>query len=404
MQRKVYSVGQINSYIKNMFTQDFVLNRVSVSGEVSNCKYHSSGHIYFSLKDESGTLACVMFASARTGLAFRLCDGMQIVADGSVSAYERDGKYQLYATRIRKDGAGLLYERYLALKQELEEMGMFAPEYKQPIPAFVRKLGVVTAPTGAAVRDIINVSKRRNPGIQIILYPAKVQGDGAAESVAAGLYALDALGLDVIIVGRGGGSIEDLWAFNEELVARAIFECRTPVISAVGHETDTTIADFAADLRAPTPSAAAELAVPDVGAVLEQLYTQKTSFDRLMKNRISMERMKLERYQLRMRYASPQQRVREQRQHLADLEGTLTDDMRRLLEIRKQQMALYVQKLKNVSPLEKLTQGYACVTDTVGARVYSTGQAAKGDALRIYVSDGCIEAEVTGTETFKMQE
>ncbi len=401
MQRKVYSVGQINSYIKNMFTQDFVLNRVSVSGEVSNCKYHSSGHIYFSLKDESGTLACVMFASARTGLAFRLSEGMQIVADGSVSVYERDGKYQLYVTRIRKDGAGLLYERYLALKQELEEMGMFASEYKQPIPAFVKKLGVVTASTGAAVRDIINVSKRRSPGIQIYLYPAKVQGDGAAESVAKGLHALDALGLDVIIAGRGGGSIEDLWAFNEEIVARAIFECRTPVISAVGHETDTTIADFVADLRAPTPSAAAELAVPDVGAVLEQLHTRKTSLDRLMKSRVSISRMNLERYQLRMRYASPQQRVLEQRQRLADLEESMTAAMQQLMEIRKQQMALYVQKLKSVSPLEKLTQGYACVTDAAGARVYATGQVAKGDAVRIYVLDGCIEAEVTGTEVLE---
>ncbi|MCC8106962.1 MAG: exodeoxyribonuclease VII large subunit [Clostridiales bacterium] len=401
MQRKVYSVGQINSYIKNMFTQDFVLNRVSVSGEVSNCKYHSSGHIYFSLKDESGTLACVMFASARTGLAFRLSEGMQIVADGSVSVYERDGKYQLYVTRIRKDGAGLLYERYLALKQELEEMGMFASEYKQPIPAFVKKLGVVTASTGAAVRDIINVSKRRSPGIQIYLYPAKVQGDGAAESVAKGLHALDALGLDVIIAGRGGGSIEDLWAFNEEIVARAIFECRTPVISAVGHETDTTIADFVADLRAPTPSAAAELAVPDVGAVLEQLHTRKTSLDRLMKSWVSISRMNLERYQLRMRYASPQQRVLEQRQRLADLEESMTAAMQQLMEIRKQQMALYVQKLKSVSPLEKLTQGYACVTDAAGARVYATGQVAEGDAVRIYVLDGCIEAEATGTEVLE---
>ncbi len=401
MQRKVYSVGQINSYIKNMFTQDFVLNRVSVSGEVSNCKYHSSGHIYFSLKDESGTLACVMFASARTGLAFRLCDGMQIVADGSVSVYERDGKYQLYTTRIRKDGAGLLYERYLALKQELEEMGMFASEYKQPIPSFVRKLGVVTAPTGAAVRDIINVSKRRSPGIQIYLYPAKVQGDGAAESVAKGLRALDKLGPDVIIVGRGGGSIEDLWAFNEEIVARAIFECKTPVISAVGHETDTTIADFVADLRAPTPSAAAELAVPDTGTVSEQLLSGKMSLDRLMRSRVSFERMKLEKYQMRMRYASPLQRVREQRQRLSDLEESMTDAMQRLMETRKQQMALYAQKLKSVSPLEKLTQGYACVTNAAGIRVYSAGQVAEQDSVRIYVSDGCIEAVVTGTETLE---
>ena len=242
--QKVYSVGQVNAYIKNMFVQDFVLNRIQVRGEVSNCIYHTSGHLYFSLKDSAGALACVMFASARKGLAFRLSDGQQVVVSGSVSVYERDGRYQLYASRIQQDGAGVLYERYLQLKQELEEMGMFAQEYKKPLPAYVTRLGVVTAPTGAAVRDIIQIAKRRNPGLQIILYPAKVQGEGAAGSVAEGIAALDRLDVDVIIAGRGGGSIEDLWAFNEETVARAIFACGTPVISAVGHETDTTIADL----------------------------------------------------------------------------------------------------------------------------------------------------------------
>ncbi|MCD8336430.1 MAG: exodeoxyribonuclease VII large subunit [Lachnospiraceae bacterium] len=398
MQQKVYSVGQINSYIKMMFTQDFVLNRVSISGEVSNCKYHTSGHIYFSLKDETGTIACVMFASARKGLAFRLSDGMQVIADGSVGVYERDGKYQLYVSRMRQDGAGLLYERFLALKQELEDMGMFSPEYKQPIPAFVRKLGVVTAPTGAAVQDIINISRRRSPGIQIILYPAKVQGDGAAESVADGIRALDKLGLDVIIAGRGGGSIEDLWAFNEEIVARAIFECRTPVISAVGHETDTTIADFVADLRAPTPSAAAELAVTDTVAAAEQLLAHRTAMERLMRSRIAEYRMRLEQDQTRLKYASPVQRVREQRQRLIDLEESYDRAMKQLLETKKHAMALYAQKLKNVSPLEKLTQGYACVTDHAGGRVYSVGQVKAKDAIRVYVSDGVMEAEVKTAE------
>ena len=259
--KNVYSVGQVNRYVKNMFTQDFFLQKVYVKGEVSNCKYHTSGHIYFSLKDETGTISCVMFAGQRRGLGFSMKDGDKVVAGGTVDVYERDGRYQLYVKEITLEGAGALYERFLALKQELEEMGMFAQEYKQPIPPFVRKLGVVTAPTGAAVQDIRNVSLRRNPYLQIILYPALVQGEGAAESVAKGIRMLDEAGVDVIIAGRGGGSIEDLWAFNEEIVARAIFECRTPVISAVGHETDFTIADFVADLRAPTPSAAAELAV-----------------------------------------------------------------------------------------------------------------------------------------------
>ena len=259
--KNTYSVGQVNRYIKNMFTQDYLLQKIYVKGEVSNCKYHTSGHIYFSLKDETGTLNCVMFAGHRRGLAFAMKNGDKVIVGGSVDVYERDGRYQMYAKEITLEGAGTLYERYLALKQELEDMGMFAQEYKQPIPRFIRRLGVVTAPTGAAVQDIRNISYRRNPYLQIILYPALVQGAGAAESIVKGIQMLDKTDVDVIIVGRGGGSIEDLWAFNEEIVARAIFECSTPIISAVGHETDFTIADFVADLRAPTPSAAAELAI-----------------------------------------------------------------------------------------------------------------------------------------------
>ena len=265
--KNIYTVKQVNSYIKNMFAQDFMLSRIYVKGEISNCKYHTSGHIYFSLKDESGTIACVMFAGSRAGLSFRLQEGQQLIVLGSVSVYERDGRYQLYAREIVRDGVGALYERFEALKKELSEMGMFAPEYKRPIPRYVRTVGIVTAPTGAAVRDIINIAGRRNPYVQLILYPAQVQGDGAAQSVAKGIRALEKKQVDVIIVGRGGGSIEDLWAFNEETVARAVFDCTVPVISAVGHETDTTIADFAADLRAPTPSAAAELAVYDIREV-----------------------------------------------------------------------------------------------------------------------------------------
>ena len=264
-----------------------------------------------------------MFAGARGGLAFRMSNGQQVIVDGAVNVYERDGKYQLYATKIRQDGAGELYEKFVELKEELEEMGMFAPEYKQPIPKFVRRLGVVTAPTGAAIRDIINIATRRNPGIRIILYPAKVQGEGAAESVAAGLAALDALGVDVIIVGRGGGSIEDLWAFNEETVARAIFSCHTPVISAVGHETDTTIADFVADLRAPTPSAAAELAVADVTAWLQALDEDALQLQRIMQRMIKDARSRLRECELRMRYAKPQQRLMQQKQRLDEYEERL---------------------------------------------------------------------------------
>ena len=294
--RNVYTVKQVNAYIKNMFTQDFMLNRIYIKGEVSNCKYHTSGHLYFSLKDESGTIACVMFAGQRSGLSFRMQEGQQVIVLGSVSVYERDGRYQVYAKEIVLDGAGLLYEKFIKLKKELEEMGMFAPEYKKPIPKYVRTVGVVTAPTGAAVRDIINITRRRNPYVQILLYPALVQGDGASESVVRGIRALEEAKVDVMIVGRGGGSIEDLWAFNEEMVARAVFECSVPVISAVGHETDTTIIDYVADLRAPTPSAAAELAICNYRELLETIRTEWERMHRSMRRKLEVASLHTARY------------------------------------------------------------------------------------------------------------
>ena len=400
--QKVYSVGQINTYIRNMFTQDFVLNRVSVRGEISNLKYHTSGHIYFTLKDASAAIACVMFAGARGGLAFRMSNGQQIIVDGAVNVYERDGKYQLYATKIRQDGAGELYEKFLELKEELEEMGMFAPEYKQPIPKFVRRLGVVTAPTGAAIRDIINIATRRNPGIRIILYPAKVQGEGAAESVAAGLSALDALGVDVIIVGRGGGSIEDLWAFNEETVARAIFSCHTPVISAVGHETDTTIADFVADLRAPTPSAAAELAVADVTAWLQALDEDALQLQRIMQRMIKDARSRLRECELRMRYAKPQQRFMQQKQRLDEYEERLRRAMQSLLEQTRHQLALSEERLRRLSPYEKLESGYGCILTEDGRRVRSVSQVAPGEVVQICLADGRMTARIQEVKETKI--
>ncbi len=401
--QKVYSVGQINTYIRNMFTQDFVLNRVSVRGEISNLKYHTSGHIYFTLKDASAAIACVMFAGARGGLAFRMSNGQQVVVDGAVNVYERDGKYQLYATKIRQDGAGELYEKFLELKEELEEMGMFATEYKQPIPKFVRRLGVVTAPTGAAIRDIINIATRRNPGIRIILYPAKVQGEGAAESVAAGLAALDALGVDVIIVGRGGGSIEDLWAFNEETVARAIFSCHTPVISAVGHETDTTIADFVADLRAPTPSAAAELAVADVTAWLQVLDEDALQLQRLMQRMIKDARSRLRECELRMRYAKPQQRLMQQKQRLDEYEERLRRAMQSLLEQTRHQLALIEERLRRLSPYEKLESGYGCILTEDGRRIRSISQVAPGEVVQICLADGRMTAQIQEVKETKIE-
>ena len=318
--KRVYSVGQVNRYVKNMFLQDFVLKKVYVKGEVSNCKYHPSGHIYFSLKDETGVLSCVMFAGHRRGLAFRMKDGDQVVVGGAVDVLREGRTLSALCKEITQEGEGVLYERFLALKRELEEMGMFAQEYKQPIPEFIRRLGVVTAPAGAAIQDIRNISLRRNPYVQIILYPALVQGEGAADSIVKGIRMLDEAGVDVMIVGRGGGSIEDLWAFNEEKVARAIFDCRTPVISAVGHETDFTIADFVADLRAPTPSAAAELAVAQYGKLVENTASFRERLNRGMNAKLNLERLRLDQLQMRFQYLSPESRLRERRQLLLDYE------------------------------------------------------------------------------------
>ena len=396
--KNAYSVGQVNRYVKNMFTQDFFLQKIYVKGEVSNCKYHTSGHIYFSLKDETGTMSCVMFAGHRRGLAFSMKDGDKVIVGGSVDVYERDGRYQLYAKEITLEGAGALYERYLALKQELEEMGMFAGEYKQPIPKFIRRLGVVTAPTGAAVQDIRNISYRRNPYLQIILYPALVQGAGAAESIVKGIRMLDGLNVDVIIVGRGGGSIEDLWAFNEEIVARAIFECRTPVISAVGHETDFTIADFVADLRAPTPSAAAERAVNDYRSVVESVSVYRQRMYRAMSTRLDFYRSRLANFSTKFGYLSPEYRLREQRQRLADVESSLQNAMEGKLKENRHRLSLYVERFTGLSPLRKLNQGFSYVADQEKRTLTSVKQVKNGDTIYISVTDGTIEAKVNSTK------
>lgn len=392
--KNIFSVGQINRYVKNMFTQDFILQKIYVKGEVSNCKYHTSGHIYFSLKDETGVLSCVMFAGHRRGLAFRMKDGDRVVVGGAVDVYERDGRYQLYAKEISLEGAGALYERFLALKTELEEMGMFAQEYKQPIPAFIHRLGVVTAPTGAAVQDIRNISLRRDPYLQIILYPALVQGEGAADSIVRGIHMLDQAEVDVIIVGRGGGSIEDLWAFNEEKVARAIFECRTPIISAVGHETDFTIADFVADLRAPTPSAAAELAVADFRQILQNIAGLRDRMQKAMQRMAELGRAQLMQYQMRFQYLNPEAKLRDNRQRLADLDELLRRVMKNRIAEERHMLGIYLERYRGLSPLYKLNQGYSFVSDREGNGIISTKQVHSGDLLEISVTDGVIEAEV----------
>lgn len=394
--QNVYTVGQINSYIKNMFAQDFLLQELSVKGEVSNCKYHSSGHIYFTLKDEKGTISCVMFAGNRQGLRFRMAEGMQVVVKGTIDVYERDGKYQMYARNITKDGAGALYERFERLKQELLERGMFAPEYKKPIPEYVKTVGVVTAPTGAAVRDIINIASRRNPYVQIILYPAIVQGEAAAASIVEGIHALEARQVDVMIVGRGGGSIEDLWAFNEEAVAQAVFDCSVPVISAVGHETDTTIIDFVADLRAPTPSAAAELAVYDVFLLQSQLKNAKLTLYRQMQGRIRLERTRLKAVEAKLKMNSPAGKIREKKTYAMNLEERMALAMRNQLMGKRHRLAIYIEKLKGLSPLDKLNQGYSYVSDKEGKTITDINKVELGDKLQIYVKNGAVEAKVTG--------
>lgn len=394
MTRNVYTVKEVNAYIKNMFTQDYMLNRIYVKGEVSNCKYHTSGHIYFSLKDESGTIACVMFAGQRGGLAFRMSEGQQVVVFGAVNVYERSGSYQLYAKEIRLDGEGVLYEKFQALKQELLEMGMFAPEYKKPIPVYAKKIGVVTAPTGAAVRDIMNIAKRRNPFVQIILYPALVQGEGAKESVAAGIHMLDKYGVDVIIAGRGGGSIEDLWAFNEEEVARAIFECSTPVISAVGHETDTTIADYVADLRAPTPSAAAELAVYDYFQMEHSISEYQMRLRRILIQQVQLKRLRLWEYQTKLTYLHPGNQIREHRQRLVEYEDKLRFLMQNEIKEAKVRLTIYLEKMKGLSPLQKLQQGFSYVEGEDKKTVKSISQTEVGQLLTIHVTDGNIFARV----------
>lgn len=412
----VYSVTQVNSYIKNMFSQDFLLRRLSVKGEVSNCKYHTSGHIYFTLKDRGGTLAAVMFAGQRRGLQFRLEEGQQVIVKGTVDVYERDGKYQLYAQEIELAGRGDLYVKFEKLLRELEEMGMFDAQYKRPIPKYAKTVGIVTAPTGAAVRDIINISKRRNPYVQLILYPALVQGEGAKDSIVHGIRTLDAMGLDVLIVGRGGGSIEDLWAFNEEAVARAIFACETPVISAVGHETDVTISDYVADLRAPTPSAAAELAVFDYGQFLADLDARKRKLNREMGFVLDSVKGRLRRDELKIQIHHPQRIINEKRQRLADIEDamnrrltkrieedrrkalmksdTLEYLMERRLEQDKKRLAVASGKLWGLSPLKKLSQGYGFVTDEAGERLASVKQAPVGSRIHVQVADGKLTAAV----------
>ncbi|MCR5388360.1 MAG: exodeoxyribonuclease VII large subunit [Lachnospiraceae bacterium] len=391
---KVYSVSRVNAYLKEIISEDYSLKNISVKGEISNCKYHSSGHIYFTLKDELASMQAVMFQSMRHGLAFHMKDGDRVVVRGSVELYERDGRCQLYARKVELDGTGALYLKFEQLKAELEEMGMFDPSYKKPIPKFADKIGIVTAPTGAAVRDIINIATRRNPGVQLILYPALVQGEGAAESVAGGLAALDAYGVDVIICGRGGGSIEDLWAFNEEIVAQAIFRCNTPVISAVGHETDTTIADFVSDLRAPTPSAAAELAVWDKAAALDAADNLKEQLLSAMKANILNKRATASDLLLKMEAYSPKSRINSMRLYSDSIYNNLIAAMKNSIFRERKRLEVLATSLDALSPLKRLKAGYSLVTNEEGKVVTELKEIKSGDNLTLNMLEGSVKTEV----------
>lgn len=398
MKTNVYTVGWVNQYIKNMFAQDYLLHRIMVKGEVSNCKYHSSGHIYFTLKDDKGAMSAVMFAGNRRGLQFAMKDGDKVVVTGSVEVYERDGKYQIYAREIALDGEGDLYLRFEALKKELQEMGMFDAMYKKPIPKYAKRVGVVTARTGAAIQDIRNISARRNPYVQMILYPAQVQGEGAALSIVNGIRALEQMGVDTIIVGRGGGSIEDLWAFNEEIVARAIFDCSVPIISAVGHETDWTIADFVADMRAPTPSAAAELAVYELSLVADTLEEYKIRLQKGLERQVRHQRQRLANYETKLYYLSPQTKLNERRHQLVMAEERLKTQMNRIFQNKKQVFALLMAKLEGQSPMKKLQSGYAYVADATGKRITRVAEVQRGQELEISMQDGSVLAKVSDVQ------
>ncbi len=395
MKRTAYSVGQVNAYIKNMFAQDFLLHNICVKGEVSNCKYHTSGHIYFTIKDEKAAMSAIMFSGSRSGLDFQMQKGDKVLVTGSIEVYERDGAYQIYARKIEKDGEGSLFLRFEALKRELSEMGMFADEYKKPIPKYVLSLGIVTSSTGAALQDIRNIAARRNPYAQLVLYSALVQGDGAAESIVKGIRALDGLGLDAIIVGRGGGSIEDLWAFNEEIVARAIFDCQTPVISAVGHETDTTIADYAADLRAPTPSAAAELALFQFSDLMEEIRQKKRELDSSMAWKLEAAKNRCHHLERLLQSKNPKNQIHQGRQYALLLEEKLERAMKEKLKQMRHRLELLAGRLDGASPAKKLGGGMAYLLAEDGTRIFGAMDVSVGALIRARLKDGTVTARVT---------
>ncbi len=393
--RKVYPVSVINQYVKRLLESNQVLSNIWIKGEISNFKRHSSGHLYFTLKDMGGQIAAVMFASDARKLTFRPEDGMEVEVQGAVSLYEVTGKYQFYVRKMERGGIGDLYQAFEAMKRKLEAEGLFDQSHKKPIPAYPRAIGIVTSRTGAAVRDIIQIAKRRNPGVRLVLCPAQVQGDGAADTIVRGIRTLDRMEeVDTIIVGRGGGSIEDLWPFNEESVARAIFACETPIISAVGHETDFTIADFVSDLRAPTPSAASELAVPDVEQILRMMRADAKHRTQLMSRRIEREMRNVDALSARLRLLSPQSQIRTARQRLDMDADNRTRFIRLAMERLNAQLLRSASKLEILSPLHPLGKGYAMITDENGKILSGIRDLAIGGRIEVTMKDGAAAAVV----------
>lgn len=388
---KIATVSQINGYIKKILDNNIVLNDIWIKGEISNFKLHYSGHMYITLKDEGGVLKAVMFRGSASRLAFMPEDGMRVLARGRVSVYEAGGAYQLYISEMIPDGVGDLYIAFEQMKKRLEAEGLFSPEYKKPLPAFPECVGVVTASSGAAVRDIINVITRRYPYAKLLLYPALVQGNGAAESVAAGIeYFNRVKGADVLIVGRGGGSIEDLWAFNEERVARAIFASEIPIISAVGHETDFTIADFVADLRAPTPSAAAELAVPSQTELLSAIASSSVR----MRNHMAKLMENLNLRLSRLKPQNPMQRIDELRLRADDYVRRLENGFNISALAKRKEIAELSAKLDALSPLKVMSRGFAIATADDGTVIRTAGELYEGESFTLRLADGSAECTV----------
>lgn len=423
---KAVTVSQVNEYIADLLQDNGNLQRLSVEGEVSNLKYHYSGHVYFTLKDNRSAISAVMFAGdKRTGLTFPMQNGDKVVVNGRVGVYTKSGQYQIYAKKIERAGQGDLYLRFEQLKKELSEMGMFDQSFKQPIPAYAHTIGVVTASTGAAIRDIIQISKRRNPYVQIILCPAQVQGKGAAESIVRGIERLDEMGLDLLIVGRGGGSLEDLWAFNEKEVAYAIFNAKTPIISAVGHEIDFTIADFVADLRAPTPSAAAELAVSDIKSIEDRLEEGKNRLDFFMTGSLNGRRERLQAFSELLRHRSPDRLLDERRRYLLDTEERLLErmdirirnDRQRILLYEKMgelmgnrlrdqrnRLSLLAKGLEGRSPVKRLEAGFAYPETKDKKHFTSVRDLKVGQEFYLRMKDGRILAKTEEIEDLKDME